>query len=983
MISIGKLTSVEQAVRYLREAVAQQQLEYYTARGESPGRWAGPGAEVLDLRGEVTDTDFAAVLAGTHPGTGEDLGRRWASQHVVAFDVAVSAPKDVSVLYALSDEDTRATILRIHGEGVRAAAEYLQDHAGWARQYDAKAKRTEIVRAKLVMPEFVHRTARPVTAPATGAVTIDPQLHTHITVPTWVQRRDVSWSQLHSDALYRHAAAAGAIAQAEWRDRLVRELGVSTTVDGTGCFSIVGITAAQRREFSRRSLQIDAAAVAHEVSTYGGREVATLDTRESKHEVPLTEDLFAQWRQRAAGVGLDGSTIQQVLHREPGAREPRRLDITHAAEILGVRGITARQATFTRRELIRAVASHAPLGMSRRQLEATTDSILADRGAVQPLAPRLFDGETEPQAMARFEEAGHELRYTTPEMLALERGMVATARARAAAGVGVADATAVAQAMAVRPTLSEDQQTMIHEVCLSPAGVLVVEGDAGVGKTFALEACREAFDASGVEVVGCALAGRAAELLEEGSDIVSMTVAGMLQELHLNRLPAGGVLVVDEGGMLGDRQLAELVSLAARDDAKLVVVGDPFQLQAIEAGAPMRTLSNHIGRVEMTVNLRQVAAWERAALQMLREGEAGAAYREYEREGRIHVAETVAERRHQVVDDHARLEARGVDVVILALRRDDVAALNELARARAVTAGRVHGPALNVGGKEYQAGDRMICLANDRSSGVSNGTRGVVTVVDVERQTLTLQRSDKRQLTIDTKHYDAIDRGYALTVHKAQGMTADVALVVGSDGATRQWAYTAMSRGTLGTHYYEVATRPERDTVGVTHWKEPSPSAEERTVQAWSRSEAKESALDYPERYEEIDSKPLAAKVGLHAPATEAQRAVLEMLGAPELPQHATWIDASLEIDRQQGERPGRHIEKWLRQLGAPEHRIAELIGIGVDQGDASLTIGSRYKDVAGRTIDGTPTCAANPLLQAAQEEFERTPSVSTGPTPW
>src|ERR1700692_2527792 len=99
MISIGKLTSVDQAVRYLREAVAQQQLEYYTARGESPGRWRGPGAEVLGLRGEVTDTDFAAVLAGTHPGTGKDLGRHWRRQTVVAFVWSLSAHKEVSILY--------------------------------------------------------------------------------------------------------------------------------------------------------------------------------------------------------------------------------------------------------------------------------------------------------------------------------------------------------------------------------------------------------------------------------------------------------------------------------------------------------------------------------------------------------------------------------------------------------------------------------------------------------------------------------------------------------------------------------------------------------------------------------------------------------------------------------------------------------------------------------------------------------------------
>jgi conjugative relaxase-like TrwC/TraI family protein len=150
------------------------------------------------------------------------------------------------------------------------------------------------VRARLVMAEFVHRTARPVTDPATGTVTVDPQLHTHLTVPNWAQRPDGTWGQLYSEPVYRHAAAAGAIAQAEWRDRLVRELGISTVVDGKGYFAIVGITEAQRREFSRRSQQIDAAARAMAIESASGREVATLDTRESKHEIAATEDLFAQ-----------------------------------------------------------------------------------------------------------------------------------------------------------------------------------------------------------------------------------------------------------------------------------------------------------------------------------------------------------------------------------------------------------------------------------------------------------------------------------------------------------------------------------------------------------------------------------------------------------------------------------------------------------------------------------------------------------------
>ena len=938
MISIGKLTSVEQAVRYLHEAIAHQQFEYYTARGESPGRWNGAGADALGLRGEVIDTDFAAVLAGTHPRTGEDLGKHWRTQSVVAFDVAVSAPKDVSILYALGDEHTRATILRIHGEGVQAAADYLQANAGWARQFNPTTRTTEAVRARLVMPEFVHRTARPVTDPGTGRVTVDPQLHTHVTVPTWVQRPDGSWSQLYSEALYQHAAAAGAIAQAEWRDRLVRELGISTVVDGKGCFSIVGITDAQRREFSRRTQQIEALERQLGIDSTYGHKLAVVSTRESKDEVAPTENLFAQWRERATGVGLDAANIQTLLGREPAALRPRRLDVERSIDLLGERGLTAQYATFTRRDVIRTVAAHAPLGMGRQQLEATADAILADRETVHPLVPHRLEGERDVDAIARWVDIGHELRYTTPEMLAIERGMIASAQQRSAASVGVADGRETEAAIAGRATLTRDQRSMVRTVCQSPAGVVVVEGAAGVGKTFALDVCREAFEATGIQVVGCALAGRAADVLEMGADIPTWTVAGMLNELQVDHLPAGGVLVVDEAGMIGDREHAELVSLSARDNAKLVVVGDPSQLQPIGAGAPMRTLGEHIGRVLVTENVRQKEPWERAALQLVRDGEARAAYELYLSQGRIHLAGSVPERRAEVVAEHARLEVRGVDAVILAQRRDEVAALNELARVKAVEAERVHGPALTVDGQEYQAGDRVLCLTNDRANGVSNGTRATVIAVDIERQTLTLERGDHRQVVIDTTRYDAIDRGYAMTVHKAQGMTAEVALVVGSDGASREWTYTAMSRGTEATHYYAVAQPPEGDRLGFSHTPAPMQPAEERIVHSWERSLQKESALDYPERYGEADRDHTVSVPDVFAPATEAQRAALADLGAPEPGEHATRLEAALEIDRWSEQAPGTGLDQWLHETDAAEHRLEQLIsddgGVRPDRAD-------------------------------------------------
>ena len=234
-------------------------------------------------------------------------------------------------------------------------------------------------------------------------------------------------------------------------------------------------------------------------------------------------------------------------------------------------------------------------------------------------------------------------------------------------------------------------------------------------------------------------------------------------------------------------------------------------------------------------------------------------------------------------------------------------------------------PALTVDGREYQAGDRVLCLTNDRANGVSNGTRATVIAVDVERQTLTLARADHRQVAIDTTRYDAIDRGYAMTVHKAQGMTAEVALVVGSDGATREWTYTAMSRGTEATHYYAVAQPPERDRLGVSHAPTQLQPADERIVRSWERSLQKESALDYPDWYRDGEREHTPSVLDVYAPATEAQRAALADLGAPN-PGDATRLEAALAIDRWSEQTPGTGLDHWLREADAAEHQLEQLI---------------------------------------------------------
>ena len=160
----------------------------------------------------------------------------------------------------------------------------------------------------------------------------------------------------------------------------------------------------------------------------------------------------------------------------------------------------------------------------------------------------------------------------------------------------------------------------------------------GPGKTFALAAAREAWEASGHVVVGAALARRAARELEDDAGIPSTSVAALLDEARrrpYTALPRRAVLVVDEAGMVSTRQLAELVDHAERRRAKLVLVGDHRQLAEIEAGGAFRALASRLPAIELTENRRQVDRWERDALELLRDGDPRVALQQYEEHGRV------------------------------------------------------------------------------------------------------------------------------------------------------------------------------------------------------------------------------------------------------------------------------------------------------------------------------------------------------------
>ena len=853
MISVGKLLSADQLVRYLVEVKRDATVEYYAGRAESPGRWYGAVAEQLGLHGAVAGEQLRAVLDGRDPITGLDLaGRRWTRQSVAAFDVTFSAPKSVSLLWALGDEPTRAAVLRAQQAAVDAVCEYLQSHAGWGRRYDRELGETIPVRAQLLMPRFLHRTSRPVTDRARGSVTVDPQLHTHIPIPNWVLREDGTWGQLHAVPLYRHAASAGAMGQAVLRDALVCELGVEVTVAANGTFEIEGITKGMRQEFSRRTHQVRQMDTVQGVETWHGHKLAVLASREGKSATPEDHDLVGEWRERAARVGLDADKVASLSGREQ--RRGRFVDMT-IGELLGERGLTAEAATFTRRDVVRAVATHSPLGARLADLENAVDTVLADRSHVVVLGELTEQaGESLPPSFhTRCEE---DRRYSTPEMVAIEATMLATAQEGRLACRGAAESFDVDRAIEKRPSLTAEQQTMVRAICRDGQAVTMVEGSAGSGKTFALAACRDAFHESGFQVVGAALSARAARTLGAEAGIPTATVRSLLYQLEHGSQPRKMVIVIDEASMVGSRQVAQLVAYAERDQAKLVLVGDRHQLHPIDGGAAFRALGDRLGTVSLRQNVRQAGAWEREALHELREGRVERAVNMYLEHQAVQTpGMQEAEVRERLLADYRTAVERGRDAIMLAHRRADVAELNQRAHEQAAERGRLSGPVLAVGDgisgpqREFRVGGTALCLENDHDLGLTNGTRVTVLGVNREAHTMAVRTPDDRAVLIDVHRYDALDHGYAMTAHKAQGHTADVCLVLARGDEGREWTYTAMSRGREQNRYYTVAM-PILNTRGKVRRQEKPKELAERLTRSWSRTDGADSTLDY-ERHEE------------------------------------------------------------------------------------------------------------------------------------
>jgi Ti-type conjugative transfer relaxase TraA len=461
-------------------------------------------------------------------------------------------------------------------------------------------------------------------------------------------------------------------------------------------------------------------------------------------------------------------------------------------------------------------------------------------------------------------------RYSTREMVNIERDMAVSAeRMEARRDYAVAPRHVAAAAERQDTAIQrqggqglEAEQRLAIEHVTGPERIAVVVGMAGAGKSTMLMSAREAWQAQGYRVHGAALAGKAAEGLEESSGIASRTLASWERgwERGFDRLGPRDVFVIDEAGMVGSKQLSRFITAADQAGAKIVLVGDPEQLQPIGAGAAFRAVAERVGMVELEGIRRQREDWQRAASiafgrHRTEEGLAAYAARDAIRfEGDTELA-CAAIVRDVMADRDARPDGSRL---VLAHRRVDVAALNDAIRDARQERGELAGELVyqtSEGARAFAPGDRLLFRENNRELGVKNGMLGTVERAEEDRLTVRLDSAKGpglgRAVEVSTADYAAVDHGYATTIHKAQGATVDRAYVLASKSMDRHLTYVSMTR-----HRDGVALYAGRDEF----------SDMDSLAGRLSRAQLKETTLDYNQAAQEI----YAQRRGMeHAPESE------------------------------------------------------------------------------------------------------------------
>jgi conjugative relaxase-like TrwC/TraI family protein len=800
-ISASRISS---ANYFLNDVI--QSFNYYATK-RSGGIVLGSGASKLGLTvgAKIQRAQYSNLLRGCDPNSGRQLVKT-GGKHKRRFgwDVTVTVDQSVSAFVGIAPKPIQLEVERCAFRALRIMLSFLDLNAGETRRGQGGAERES---APLTFVVFQHATSRPVD----GRLYPSPMLHWHCLNMNTTCRADGTFGTLDSRRLYAHLGAASRLFNVELAKLLEKRLGLELERTDSG-FRIAGVPKVVDKYFSvRRKEMLDFAGGV--LTSPAAATKAAIKTRRKKVRLPPLDVLRDHW----AGVAKEqfgfGRDEAEALCFQKVA-VPKKDQVLAESLERALARITEREAHFSQRELLKYTAEEALCrgGVGAKDVQSAVTMALAKSPAIVPLG--LRDGD---------------IRFTTPEMLTLERELFATAgrlqgsNAHAAppelieAAIGRERKGQRASGEVFTYQLNDEQTEALRHIA-GGCDLSLVLGLAGAGKTTTLAAFNDVCEARQEKLIGLCLAGIAAQGLSQttgmSADTVAMFLTQAQPDIRHPWLDDRTTVVIDEAAQLGTKQLNEILQHIERAGSKAVLVGDHRQLQAISAGNPFRSLAEELGAAQLKEITRQRDQADRQAVLDALRGRSQKLLQSHAERGLLAVEPTREVARQRLIDDWVAQGglANPKDHLIIAHTRREVAELNAMAQSRAhAHSGGNNLNGIDCSGVTIAVGDRIQFGKRRRSEGIENGDLATVKLIDAAggRIAVELDRHDVLRRPI-SRTISVLDwgldlrLGWATTNHAAQGATREqvYAMLGGSGMQDLHATYVQISRARGATRLY-------------------------------------------------------------------------------------------------------------------------------------------------------------------------------------
>lgn len=575
-MSLMRPVSLSNAINYYYE---DDSIFSKNERGNS--EWLGRGSKILGLKNGVKSPEFSNVLDGLHPLSKEELVQRGVnSQHRAGMDFVFSAPKSVSIhgIY-LQDEK----VIESHNKAVKDTVEHMESIVTYRSTEDGQTIYEKS--GNIVAATFHHSTSR----------ANDPQLHTHVVVVNMTHTNN-GWRAISNETLYLQQNNINQVYQ-NYLAHYLMEAGYSIERKN-GSFEIAGYKDEWIKEFSKRSEEVTKY-LTDNIETLKQQypnasheelvDIARLASRDSKDHQVTAEELHKNWESRVS---------KDLIIEHTTGKEQQHIKDFDLEKATGL--ITEVQSLFSKDQL---AFEYLKLNIGTKTIDdfdkefrkMQSENVIVPVGVINTrIGTKSINLETQ--------------LYTTSEVIELERTIM-NKLGNQQHQQPLADHTVIDKYLK-NSSLNSGQNDLIKSILTSDKQFIFVQGDAGTGKTYALEKLADILreESPSTNIIGASYTGKAAAEIESKTSgkIKVHTLHSLLNNSDAHIATKDTLLIVDEASMISSKQFNSIINLAEATDTKIVFIGDTKQLQPVQAGQIFKDAVERFGAdAVMTENMRQ------------------------------------------------------------------------------------------------------------------------------------------------------------------------------------------------------------------------------------------------------------------------------------------------------------------------------------------------------------------------------------------